>query len=209
MQIETYAEYQTEAAKTASYCSSEYPHLLLGEEIGEVAVAFTELTRQFTIINSNRPDCLFEDTMALRAGAEIDADTSSKYAMAHLNVVKELGDVEWAIAQYFAELGYPQYTNDDATTSIELDAMPTHYLNICGILAKATRKYGQTSDDAIYNAKLEVRDAIVAELDAIRNVIMGLTTVLGIDIHEVYKINTLKLRDRQSRNVIDGVGDNR
>jgi|TARA_Y100000289_G_scaffold48124_1_gene48562 NTP pyrophosphatase (non-canonical NTP hydrolase) len=55
----------------------------------------------------------------------------------------------------------------------------------------------------------ENKDQIAKELGDVLWYISALSSELGYDLEEIANINILKLKDRESRNKIDGEGDNR
>lgn len=82
---------------------------------------------------------------------------------------------------------------------------------VAGKIKKLMRDNPQWASAGPYSMILnkEVRDALEAELGDVLWYLACLASECGLNLHHIARNNLIKLRDRQSRDAIQGSGDNR
>jgi len=82
-------------------------------------------------------------------------------------------------------------------------------LGLCGESGEVAEKIKKIIRDDSGNISDEKRELLKKELGDILWYVSNLASELGLDLSDIAETNIRKLKDRQSRNVLKGSGDNR
>ena len=123
-----------------------------------------------------------------------------------VEIIKELGDVCWYIANLITEL---KINVDDLTiNSVDGDALQLCGMMVIstGVIAECVKKTMRDSGGVMPDEK---RSDVIDNIGMIIAYVDAIATIIGSSIDEVTQTNIDKLFSRKERGVIKGDGDNR
>lgn len=214
-----YPEYCKQAHTTAIYAASDYPFILLIEELGELGEACTAFKQLWDKAIIEDASLTKVTTLTLPKTHTISEELSLALAIAHNNIIKELGDIEWCMAECLHVLKL-KITDDDIAIFVikEGTNQASCQQAIASILAKAMRKQGQSLKELIDSTSTsagksdyytEVQTKLLEQLLKLLNINEVIAEIYGVPIDVVRQTNLDKLASRKERSVIDGSGNAR